>query len=177
MIYGYTCRCVPLRWPLWLGLLLPFAASHAISWVILLFSPFIILKGLRRDNPAAPYLPVLGNALGVASILLLFDLAWVLQVLALSADESATKTVVLQSMFVASSACLGTISLLYFCFLQSHVRRVLFQCNRNSSEEIDSVGSTECQIANGKGITMPTMIIDQSSIGDESGVVNKQADL
>lgn len=163
-----------MKWPLWFGLLLPFAVSHVSTWIILLVSPFVILKGLHKDNPY-PF----RDALAIGLILVLFDLAWVLQVIVHSAEGSVTMTAALQSIFIASSACLGVLSLLYFCFLQPHVRKALFQCT-TSSEETSSPKSeepTSCHTVNGNGTLMPTTIIDQSFVGRESGMVNKMADL
>lgn len=178
MWHACTCRCIPLKWPLWFGLLLPFAVTHVISWIILIVSPFLVLKGLHEDNPAVSF----RDALAVGSILVLFDLAWVLQVIALSAEGSMTMATTLQSIFIASSACLGVLSLLYFCFLQPHVKKALFQCTspeENSSPKLEE--STSCHTANGSayGNVMSTAIIDQSFVGSgrESGMVNKMADL
>lgn len=164
-------RCIPLHWPLWFGLLLPFAASHALSWILLIVIPFTSL--CRDKRPTASCSPVLREALAIGSVLFLFDLAWVLQITALSTNGSAAMTTASQSVFVASSACLGVVSLLYFCFLQPHVRRILFHCNSpEKTQEISSSESTASQTSGSKVIP----VIDKSFPG-ENGVVNKSASL
>lgn len=168
------CRCIPSHWPLWFGLLLPFAVSHAISWLLLVlspivFSPFVTQKCLHRDNTTTPFLPA--DVLAMACILFLFDAAWVLQAFALSGSE--TVIVALQSTFLASSTCLGVVSLLYFCFLQPRVWKILFRRRTNgSSEETTSPRSVD-STDHAKAFAMPT-IVDESSV-HESGMVNKTA--
>ena len=110
----------------------------------------------------------------MGSILLLFDLAWVLQILALSVDTTDATTATFQSIFVVSSACLGTMSLVYFCFLQPHAREALRQCTSNNSSEGDSSPMSEKPSANG---SVYATIIDENFVGRESGVVSKVADL
>jgi hypothetical protein len=153
---------------------MPFAASHIISWVILAASPFVILK-YCKDSPAAVF--PFRDAIAVGFILAQFDLAWVLQITALSADISITQTATLQSTFVALSAFLGMTSLLYFCFLQSHVRRVL--CTKKDSDSSEETGSPETKnhTSNGTFIMPATIIVDESFAGRESGVLSKVAEM
>lgn len=162
------CRCVPWKWPLWFGLLLPFALSHLVSWIVVFLTPFV----LKGHSPAAAC--PLRDAVAFGSILLLFDLAWVLQIVALSVDTADATTTSFQTLFVICSACLGLISLVYFCFLQPHTRRALRQCIHGSSSEGTSSPMSEKPSANG---SVYATIIDENFVGRESGLVSKVADL
>lgn len=173
------CRCIPVRWPLWLGLLFPFVATHIVSWVILLFSPFIISKSQPQSDKrsfSTGCNPLLKEVVAIGWILFLFELAWGLQIVALSVHPATAIAAVLQSAFIVSSTCLGLVALLHFCFLQLRVRRVLHPSEKCSPAEEALSGEKLDSISAGyrrsvKVITVPA----RQSFGEE--VVNKLVDL
>ena len=159
---------MPLRWPLWLGIVLPFVASHSVSWVALLLAPFI----QRSLHWKLERKAVLKEALAIACIHFQFELAWMVQIIMLSTDTTAAMTTALQSIFIATSGCLGITSFIYFCFLQPHMS---LRCNNYSKTPqgngpLKSPATPECAES-----TPP--IVDQSHLTGESGLIDKLADL
>ena len=151
------------------------------TWIVLIISPVIVTK-LRRDSEkqdlSSANTPWLREAVAIGCILFLFELAWGVQVAILSTDPSMPIAVGLQSVFIVSSACLGLVTLLHFCFLQLqvqcfHKNKVLEEKDAAHASDNEYSSPTECKRASVKVITLPV----KPSVCEESQVVSKLADL
>ena len=150
-----------------MGIVLPFVASHSVSWMALLLTPFI-QKSLRWKLERKA---VLKEALAIACIHFQFELAWVVQIIRLSTDTTAAMTTALQSIFIAISGCLGVTTFIYFCFLQPHVSLHCKTPPQQGNGPLKSPVTPECAES-----TQPP-IVDQSHLTGESGLIDKLADL
>lgn len=159
--YKLQHRCVPTQWPLWLGLIFPSAVIHGISWIVLIF--ILITSKLFRDT--ADNDPRCRDAIAIGAIMILFEMAWGLQITALTTDLALPTTAALQSAFIVSSAIMGLITLIYFCFWQIR----LHSCSHEKKIEEDTAQAqpeSPCQkiatdgklIASGHGEVIDTEI-------------------
>ena len=169
-----------MKWPLWFGMVFPVGILHLITWLLLLASPLIITK---RSSGSPSFLrPWLKEAAAFGLILILFEVAWGIQLSLLSTNPSVATSAALQAVFVAVSACLGLTTFLYFCFLQPRdmKHRQLSAGESSSSCRDTTEASTYVEplspISKSSGDTVE--VISLPNFADESEkIVIKLADL
>ena len=118
----------------------------------------------------------------IGFILVLFGISWVLEFIAalLPTNHATTKTI-LQIIFIMSSLCLGFVVLIQYMFVQSQARLKLQCCTHDKVSSSDNLETTQPELSalskpvdKGKNVE----VIELSNcLGDESGMVNKAADL
>lgn len=179
----YFTSCIPMKWPLWLGLILPMGLLHLLTWLLLLISP-----ALCRETDQERAKLWVKEVVAIGFILFLFELAWGIQLAALSTNTDVATTATLQSLFIVASAFLGFTAVLHFCFLQPLNRKYEHPSNcestperssfqeRNSSQERNSLQEPATPVS------MSSMdaieVISTSNLSDEGdSIVSKHADL
>ena len=164
-----------MKWPLWLGIILPVGCLHVLTWLTLLIS-FLIH---RKAGTSSSFW--IKEVVAIGSILFLFELAWGIQLPMLSTSPTVATAAALQSIFIVASAFLGFTALLQFCFLQSRDRK-LKQPARDSnsctesSPERNSFQEPTTPLSRSSVDTIE--VISLPNFTDESeNIVSKLADL
>ncbi len=180
-----------MSWALWLGIISPFAVVHGISWVVLLLTPFLcrhpesgssspqLLRGGGGGSKGAWH----RDSLAIGLVIFLFDLSWGTQLTSALLPNRHHINTILQSIFLVSSVSLGFGVLVYFCFLQSkvvfHIRNRRVSPGNGGDNDDGAPAVTDPVTTRSSDISFEVVAVPlpKSLQGEESEVVNKQADL
>ena len=176
MVLSSPYSCIPVEWSLWLGLLLPFAAVHLVSWMVLLLSP--VLRHCAAAQSSSAWHK---ETIAIGFILFFFNLAWEVEFPALVLPPGSSTAVTLKSIFIASSISLGFITLVYFCFLKPQARSALqdlFHCNCNkiSPEHDIDIPQALVHVTSDNNFEVIPVPLPQSFV-EQSQMISKLADL
>ena len=167
-----------MKWPLWLGIILPAGLLHVLTWLLLLVSPLIHRKHGTENTLSSKAKLWVKEVAAIGSILFLFELAWGIQLPMLSTSPTVATAAALQSVFIVASAFLGFSALLHFCFLQPGDRKRKKPARDSSSYRESSPERNSLQEPITPSSVDTIEVISLPNFTDENeNIVSKLADL